>query len=76
MVDNIYLPGSNQESPALLKAMPKIPEREAELLYGLLSKIFIYDPERRPTASELLSHPRFYIDSHNICTQTCRDLYN
>lgn len=61
-VDNTYIFGYNDESLALLEAMPKIAEREAALLYDLLSKIFVYDPQKRPTASELLNHPWFQMD--------------
>jgi serine/threonine protein kinase len=45
----------------LLEALPKIAEHEAALLYDLLSKIFVYDPARRPTAREMLSHPWFHL---------------
>lgn len=61
-VDNVYLFGYDDESDALLEAMPKIAELEAALLYDLLSKIFVYDPKRRPTADEILNHPWFYMD--------------
>ncbi|KAI1760345.1 kinase-like protein [Hypoxylon sp. FL1150] len=61
-VDNVFLFGYNDGSDALLEAMPKIAEREAALLYDLLSKIFIYDPEKRPTASEVLAHPWLHMD--------------
>ncbi|KAK0706813.1 kinase-like domain-containing protein [Lasiosphaeria miniovina] len=61
-VNNVYLKGFNREWKPLLEAMPKIPEHEADLLFDLLSKIFVYDPEKRPTAQEVLSHPWFHID--------------
>lgn len=61
-VDNVYLYGYNDESDALLDAMPKIAESEATLLYDLLSKIFVYDPTKRLTANEILDHPWFHLD--------------
>lgn len=60
-VDNVYLSGYNDEWDELLEALPKILEHEAALLYDLLSKIFVYDPTRRPTANEMLSHPWFHL---------------
>lgn len=61
-VDNVYLSGYDDEWDGLLEGLPKIPEHEAALLYDLLSKIFVYDPTRRPTAQEMLSHPWFHLD--------------
>jgi serine/threonine protein kinase len=61
-IDNIYLYGYNDETDELLEAMPKISENEAALLYDLLSKIFVYDAQKRPSAGEMLSHPWFHMD--------------
>ncbi|KAF1841475.1 kinase domain-containing protein [Cucurbitaria berberidis CBS 394.84] len=61
-VDNVYLSGYNNEWGRRLKALPKIPEHEAALLDDLLSKIFVYDPTKRPTATEMLNHPWFHLD--------------
>ncbi|KAM4057844.1 kinase [Hirsutella rhossiliensis] len=61
-VDNVYLSGYNDEWDMLLEALPKIPKQEAALLYDLLSKIFVYDTTRRPTAREMLNHPWFHLD--------------
>ncbi|KAI1132257.1 kinase-like protein [Nemania abortiva] len=61
-VGNTHLYDYNDESTALLEAMPKIAEPEAALLYDLLSKIFVYDPTQRPTANEILDHPWFHLD--------------
>lgn len=55
-INNVYLHGYDDE------AMPKISETEAALLYDLLSKIFVYDPRKRVSAEEMLSHPWFHID--------------
>jgi hypothetical protein len=40
-VDNVHLFGYDDESDALLEAMPKIAKPKATLLYDLLSRIFI-----------------------------------
>ena len=61
-VDNVYISGYNDEWDGLLEKLPKIPGHEATLLYDLLSKIFVYDPTRRPTAMEMLRHPWFHLD--------------
>ncbi|TGJ82365.1 hypothetical protein E0Z10_g6423 [Xylaria hypoxylon] len=60
-VNNTYFRGYDSESEDLLTAMPKIPEHEAALLYDLLLKIFVYEPEKRITAAEMLNHPWFHI---------------
>lgn len=61
-VDNVYLTGYNNEEEGLLEPMPRIDDHEASLLYDLLSKIFVYDPKRRPMANEILNHPWFHMD--------------
>lgn len=62
-VDDVgYLSGYNDRWDTLLALLPKIPDREAALLYDLLLTIFVYDPARRPTAKELLEHPYFHLD--------------
>jgi serine/threonine protein kinase len=61
-IDNSYLYGYNDETDELLESMPKISENEAALLYDLLSKIFVYDAQKRPNAREILSHPWFHMD--------------
>ncbi|KAM7187460.1 Protein kinase-like domain containing protein [Rhypophila sp. PSN 637] len=61
-VDNTYMHGYNDEVRALSKELPQIPEHEADLLFDLLSKIFVYEPERRPTAEEVLGRPWFHMD--------------
>jgi serine/threonine-protein kinase SRPK3 len=65
-IDNTYLHGYNDETDALLEAMPKISENEAALLYDLLSKIFVYDPQKRVSAREMLSHPWFHMDGQTM----------
>jgi serine/threonine-protein kinase SRPK3 len=65
-INNTYLHSYNDETDALLEAMPKILENKAALLYNLLSKILIYNPQKRVSAREMLSHPWFYIDGQTI----------
>ncbi|KAI1746950.1 kinase-like protein [Xylaria castorea] len=65
-VNNTYIKGYDTETTGLLTAMPKIPENEAASLYDLLLKIFVYEPEKRITAAELLNHPWFLIDDKHI----------
>ena len=61
-IDDVYLYGYDEEWESMREALPKIPPHEAALLYDLLSKIFVYDPTSRPTASEILDHPWFHMD--------------
>jgi serine/threonine protein kinase len=61
-IDNIYLYGYDDETAELLEVMPKISKNEAFLLYDLMSKIFVYDPLKRITAAEMLSHPWFHLE--------------
>ena len=61
-VDNRYIRGYDDDWDEVLAALPKIPEHEAVLLLDLLSKVFVFDPAKRPTASELLSHAWFRLD--------------
>lgn len=61
-INNSYIDGYSDETDELLEALPKILENEAALLYDLLSKIFVYDAQKRPSAREMLSHPWFHMD--------------
>ncbi|KAK2589943.1 hypothetical protein QQS21_012377 [Conoideocrella luteorostrata] len=60
-VDDVYLSGYNDEWDTLQRVLPKIPDHEATLLHDLLSKTFVYEPTRRPTAQEMLDHPWFHL---------------
>ena len=62
-VNGDYLIGYGDDWDEQWAALPKIPEDEASLLYDLLSKIFVYDPEKRPTAAQILEHPWFQLDA-------------
>jgi len=61
-INNSYIEGYSDETDELLETLPKISEHEAALLYDLLSKIFVYDAQKRPSAREMLSHPWFHMD--------------
>jgi serine/threonine-protein kinase SRPK3 len=61
-IDNVYLHGYDDGTDELLEAMPKIPETEAALLCDLLSRIFVYDAQKRISADEMLNHPWFHMD--------------
>lgn len=65
-VNDAYLEKYGEETRKLLTAMPKIPTNEAALLYDLLLKIFVYEPEKRITAAEMLNHPWFHIDHKHM----------
>lgn len=61
---NMYLECYSDETSQALESLPKILQSEAILLYDLISKIFVYDPSSRLTASEMLKHPWFTFDEH------------
>ncbi|KAI6364322.1 hypothetical protein MCOR25_005660 [Pyricularia grisea] len=56
-----YFTGYSEETDEMLKAFPKIGEPEASHHIDLLSKIFVYDPEKRPSAEEIPTHPGFHL---------------
>lgn len=58
-VDNVYITGYGEPLDELLPVLPKIAKEEADLLYDLLAKIFVYEPADRPTSKEVLEHPWF-----------------
>jgi serine/threonine protein kinase len=61
-VEGEYIEGYGEETDELLKAFPRIGEREAELLVDLLDKMFRYDPAERITAEEVVEHPWFALE--------------
>jgi len=61
-IDDVFLLGYNEETDDFLALMPKITATEADLLYGLLSRIFVYDIMKRLTAGEILADPWFHMD--------------
>lgn len=42
--------------------MPEILENEAALVYNLLSKMFVYDPQKCLSSREMLRHSWFHMD--------------
>jgi serine/threonine protein kinase len=58
-VDNVYITGYGESLDELLPVLPKIAKDEAELLYDLLAKIFVYEPDDRPSAMKVFKHPWF-----------------
>lgn len=61
-IDNVFLHGYDDGTDELLRAMPKISQAESTLLYDILSKIFVNNPEDRITTAQMLDHPWFSID--------------
>jgi hypothetical protein len=61
-IDDVFLHGYNEETDEFSALMPKITATEADLLYGLLSRIFVYDIMKRLTAGEILADPWFQMD--------------
>lgn len=60
-IDGICLGYYNREPNAIIATLPKISTDEVELLVDLISKIFVYEPEKRLTANEILEHPWFFM---------------
>uniref|UniRef100_A0A0B7KKZ2 EKC/KEOPS complex subunit BUD32 n=1 Tax=Bionectria ochroleuca TaxID=29856 RepID=A0A0B7KKZ2_BIOOC len=58
-IDGVYLRGYNDKVDEIIKSLPKISKHEADLLYDLVSKVFVYEPEKRPSAEDVLRHPWF-----------------
>lgn len=54
-----YFFAYSDETTEMLKAFPKISEREGDLLLDLLRKIFVYDADERLTIEEVVAHPWF-----------------
>jgi serine/threonine protein kinase len=64
-IDDIWLTGYCDEVDKIIETFPKITQQEAELLYDMMSKIFVYEPESRLTISEMLDHPWFKMEFGN-----------
>lgn len=58
-VDGDYITAYSDETDAMLEAFPRIAPSEASLLVDLLAKIFTYEPGKRITTEELVTHPWF-----------------
>jgi serine/threonine protein kinase len=61
-VEGGYIEGYGEETDEMLRAFPRIEEREAALLVDLLEKMFRYDPAERVTAEEVVGHPWFALE--------------
>ncbi|ENH75918.1 Dual specificity protein kinase CLK1 [Fusarium oxysporum f. sp. cubense race 1] len=46
----------------IIESLQKISTHEADLLYDLTSKIFVYEPAQRVSATDILAHPWFHMD--------------
>ncbi|KAG4273493.1 CMGC/SRPK protein kinase [Fusarium proliferatum] len=61
-IDNVYLGAYSDKVDKIIESLPKIPTHEADLLYDLISKIFVYEPAQRVSAKDILAHPWFHLD--------------
>ncbi|KAF9771001.1 hypothetical protein IL306_011375 [Fusarium sp. DS 682] len=61
-IDDVYLRGYNDQVDKIIESLPKISAHEVDLLYDLISKIFVYEPEQRVPARDILAHPWFHMD--------------
>jgi serine/threonine-protein kinase SRPK3 len=59
-VEGGYFAAYSDETDEMLKAFPRISESEAALLVDLLVRTFTYDPAKRITAEELVTHAWFH----------------
>jgi serine/threonine protein kinase len=48
-----------QQHWELLPFLPKIPRQEVDLLHDMLTKVFMYGPEERISAEDIMGHPWF-----------------
>lgn len=69
-IEDIYLTGYCDEVDKIIETFPKITQQEAELLYDMIAKIFVYEPERRLTISQMLAHPWFKMEFGNKEVET------
>lgn len=61
-INSTYLDGYCDEVDKIIESLPKISDREVDLLHDLLSKILMYEPSQRLSASDILAHPWFQMD--------------
>lgn len=62
-IDNTYLDGYCDKVDRIIESLPKISAHEVDLLFDLLSKIFVYEPGQRVGAGDMLAHPWFHMDN-------------
>lgn len=60
-VSGVWLGSWNEDSEPVMERLPKIAQREVDLLYDLISNILRYEPGERPSAREISSHPWFFM---------------
>ncbi|KAF7560860.1 hypothetical protein G7046_g3291 [Stylonectria norvegica] len=61
-IDNTYLSGYSNKVNRIIESLPKIAAYEVDLLHDLFSKIFVYEPSQRLSATDMLAHPWFHMD--------------
>ncbi|KAK2125575.1 kinase-like domain-containing protein [Fusarium oxysporum II5] len=61
-IDDIYLGAYSDKVDKIIESLQKISMHEADLLYDLTSKIFVYEPAQRVSARDILAHPWFHMD--------------
>ncbi|KAF5532171.1 CMGC SRPK kinase [Fusarium napiforme] len=61
-IDDVYLGAYSDKVDKIIESLPKISTHEADLLYDLISKIFVYEPTQRVSARDILAHPWFLMD--------------
>jgi serine/threonine protein kinase len=61
-IDDVYLGAYSNKVDKIIESLPKISTHEADLLYDLISKIFVYQPTQRVSARDILAHPWFHMD--------------
>ncbi|KAG9497257.1 hypothetical protein J7337_012051 [Fusarium musae] len=61
-IDDVYLGAYSEKVDKIIGSLPKISTHEADLLYDLISKIFVYEPTQRVSAGDILAHPWLHMD--------------
>ncbi|KAG5762857.1 hypothetical protein H9Q72_009031 [Fusarium xylarioides] len=61
-INDVYLRAYSDKVDKIVESLPKISTQEVDLLYDLISKIFVYESAQRLSAREILAHPWFHID--------------
>ncbi|EEU47043.1 uncharacterized protein NECHADRAFT_78065 [Fusarium vanettenii 77-13-4] len=62
-IDDTYLGGYCDKVDRIIGSLPKISAHEVDLLFDLLSQIFVYEPAQRVGAGAMLAHPWFHMDN-------------
>ncbi|EWG52284.1 CMGC/SRPK protein kinase [Fusarium verticillioides 7600] len=56
-IDDVYLGAYSDKVDKIVGSLLKISMQEVDLLYDLISKIFVYEPTQRVSARDILAHP-------------------